>query len=84
MTDKPLTLISTEGGCAAKLGPSDLRYILDDLVIQNPVALQIIQHNDDAGVIAIGNETIVQSVDVITPICDDPYTFGSIAVTLTK
>jgi selenide,water dikinase len=34
----------------------------------------------DAGVYALGGElAIVQTVDVLTPIADDPYTFGAIA-----
>jgi selenide,water dikinase len=34
----------------------------------------------DAGVYALGKElAIVQTVDVLTPIADDPYTFGAIA-----
>lgn len=36
--------------------------------------------SDDAGVYRIGNtESIVQSIDVITPVVDDPYSFGRIA-----
>ncbi|WP_120943945.1 selenide, water dikinase SelD [Helicobacter labacensis] len=34
---------------------------------------------DDCGAIKVGDSTLVQSVDVITPVVDDPYTYGQIA-----
>jgi len=39
----------------------------------------IIGPGDDAGVCLIGNIAIVSTVDVITPLVDDPYTFGAIS-----
>jgi len=36
--------------------------------------------SDDAGVYKLDeNKYIVQTVDFITPVCDDPYTFGRIS-----
>ncbi|CCM12105.1 selenide, water dikinase SelD [Helicobacter heilmannii] len=34
---------------------------------------------DDCGAIEVGDSTLVQSVDVIPPVVDDPYTYGQIA-----
>lgn len=39
----------------------------------------LIGPGDDAGVCLVGEEAIVESVDVITPVVDDPYTFGAIS-----
>lgn len=33
---------------------------------------------DDAGVYRLGDHFIVETVDIITPVVDDPYTFGAI------
>lgn len=39
------------------------------------------EHSDDAGVYALSEEiALVESVDFITPIVDDPYVYGQIAV----
>ncbi|MDX9715617.1 MAG: selenide, water dikinase SelD [Dissulfurispiraceae bacterium] len=34
---------------------------------------------DDAGVYQLGNTTLIETVDVITPVVNDPYTFGAIS-----
>ena len=40
------------------------------------------EHADDAGVYRLRDDlAIIQTVDFFTPIVDDPYTFGQIAVT---
>ena len=36
---------------------------------------------DDAGVYLIGDQAIVETVDVITPVVNDPFTFGAISAT---
>ena len=36
---------------------------------------------DDAGVHLIGNHAVVETVDVITPVVNDPFTFGAISAT---
>ena len=36
---------------------------------------------DDAGVYLIGDHAIVETVDVITPVVNDPFTFGAISAT---
>jgi len=48
----------------------------------DPNVLVGFDHADDAGVYRLGPETaLVQTVDFVTPIVDDPYTFGQIAAT---
>lgn len=39
----------------------------------------IVGPGDDAGVCLFGNDRMVLTVDVITPLVDDPYTFGAIS-----
>ena len=34
---------------------------------------------DDAGVVRFKGSLLVETIDVITPIVDDPYTFGAIS-----
>jgi len=36
---------------------------------------------DDAGVHLIGDQAVVETVDVITPVVNDPFTFGAISAT---
>jgi len=38
----------------------------------------VVGPGDDAGIFRYGNTLLVETVDVITPIVDDPYTFGAI------
>jgi len=48
----------------------------------DPNVLVGFDHADDAGVYQIGPDTaLVQTADFLTPIVDDPYTFGQIAAT---
>lgn len=48
--------------------------------VQNPKVLVGIDTSDDAGVYQLSDElAIVQTLDFITPIVDDPYAFGAIA-----
>lgn len=77
---KPLTLMSTAGGCAAKIGPNELNRIVSGLKIDDTNSLSVLERNDDAGYWRLSDDLlIVQSVDIITPISDDPYVFGGIA-----
>jgi selenide,water dikinase len=59
------------------LGPADLNEILADLYKCKNQGV-IIGPGDDAGVFRFKNSYLVETVDVITPIVDDPYTFGAI------
>jgi selenide,water dikinase len=81
-TDVRLTAQVAAAGCAAKLGPGDLRAALalvrpprrDRRVLVDSSTL------DDAGLFAHGRgEALVQTVDFFTPIVDDPYDYGQIA-----
>ena len=49
-------------------------------VIDDPNLLVGLERGDDAGVYKLSDElAIIQTIDFITPIVDDPYTFGQIA-----
>ncbi len=60
---------------------SDLMQVLRQLPkIEDPRILVGDEKMDDAGVFKINDQTaLVQSVDVLTPIADDPFVFGEIA-----
>ena len=64
------------------MGPEDLDQILKGLPIpKNPRVLVGLDTSDDAGVYQLNDEVaLVQTVDFFTPIVDDPFTFGQIAV----
>src|SRR6185369_9773894 len=64
------------------MGPEDLRAITDGLggVAKDPNVLVGFDTADDAGVYRLSDTlALVQTVDVITPIVDDPFAFGRIA-----
>lgn len=68
-------------GCACKIRPQLLGDILREIPISgDPNVLIDQQSSDDAAVYKINETTaIVQTVDVISPVVDDPYSFGAIA-----
>jgi selenide,water dikinase len=78
-----LTSLAKTGGCAAKLSPIDLRRILghfhfDDK--RDPNLLVGFETADDAGVYKITPEiALVQTLDFVTPLYDDPFIYGQIA-----
>jgi selenide, water dikinase len=76
-----LTTLSHGSGCACKIGPADLREIVNGLPrTRDPALLVGFDTGDDAGVYRVNDElALVQSVDFFTPIVDDPYDFGRIA-----
>ncbi len=59
------------------MGPADLSEILSDLNKRRNHGV-VVGPGDDAGVFRYKNTFLVETVDVITPIVDDPYTFGAI------
>jgi len=80
MQNKPLTLLSSHGGCAAKLGPSELQKIFEGLAAKGVELPSTIMQHEDAGLYQFSQELwILQSIDVITPISDDPFVYGAIA-----
>jgi selenide,water dikinase len=59
------------------LGPADLSEILSDVSrCTNPGV--VVGPGDDAGVFRHKGSLMVETVDIITPIVDDPSTFGAI------
>ncbi|MDQ8164514.1 MAG: selenide, water dikinase SelD [Gemmatimonadota bacterium] len=70
-------------GCAAKMGPADLKQALAPLQRRDDPRL-LVGHEtfDDAGIFRISPEmALVQTVDFFAPIVDDPYDFGRVAAT---
>ena len=77
-----LTQHARSGGCAAKLNPVDLRALVAEFATHgaDPDLLVGIETGDDAGVYRIAPDlAIVQTVDYITPVVDDPFLFGQVA-----
>ena len=68
-------------GRAAKLNPKDLGEILKKIkVLKNNNLLAGFENYEDAAVYRLNeNQALIFTLDVITPIVDDPYTFGQIA-----
>jgi len=64
------------------VSPEDLDQILKALPLsKDPKVLVGLETSDDAGVYQLTEEiALVQTVDFFTPIVDDPFTFGQIAV----
>jgi selenide,water dikinase len=77
----PLTTLVENAGCASKISQEDLKKALSGLPrIFDPRVLVSSDTCDDAGVFKLDARTaLVQSVDVFTPVVDDPYSFGQIA-----
>jgi selenide,water dikinase len=70
-------------GCACKIGPGDLHEALRDMpAISDANLIAGMEHGEDAGVYKLRDDlAIIQTVDFFTPIVDDPFIFGQIAVT---
>ena len=77
----PLTSLVENAGCASKISQEDLKKALSGLPRAfDPRVLVSSDTCDDAGVFKLDARTaLVQSVDVFTPVVDDPYVFGQIA-----
>lgn len=63
------------------MGPADLGRVLEALPqIDDPNVLVGYNTSDDAGVVKISDDlALIQTVDVFTPVVDDPYNYGQIA-----
>lgn len=81
MSEHTLTRLSPAGGCAAKIEPAILQQIIDSLKIDTADESLNIHHREDVGVTSFPSTAshLVQSVDMIAPVSDDPRTFGAIA-----
>jgi len=68
-------------GCAAKIGPGDLNDILKGLKVRkSPRLLVGFKDSDDAAIYKLTPETaLVQTIDIFTPVVNDPYRFGQVA-----
>ena len=75
-----LTKFVRASGCAAKLSPGSLENVTCHLKSFHKDLLVGFEGNEDAGVYRI-SETLamVQTVDFITPVVDDPFIYGQIA-----
>ncbi len=75
-----LTKYVRASGCAAKLAPGSLGDVTCHLQSFHADLLVGFEGNEDAGVYRINDElAMVQTVDFITPVVDDPYIYGQIA-----
>jgi len=80
--ERRLTSFSHGAGCACKLGPSELRAVLDSLgPFAAPAELLVgTETSDDAAVYRLSDDqALVATLDFFTPIVDDPYDWGRIA-----
>ncbi|MEI8005681.1 MAG: selenide, water dikinase SelD [Bacteroidota bacterium] len=68
-------------GCACKIRPQELEKILKTLPKPEGKNILVgIETSDDAAVYRISDDkAIVQTVDFIPPVADDPYSYGAIA-----
>jgi len=78
-----LMQMTNASGCAAKINPKDLEKFLNKIKkVKNKQLLAGFEHNEDAAVYKLDENTaIVFTLDLITPVVNDPYTFGQIAAT---
>jgi selenide, water dikinase len=75
-----LTKYVRASGCAAKLAPGALSEATCHLKSFHKDLLVGFEGNEDAGVYRIDDHlAIVQTVDFITPVVDDPFVYGQIA-----
>ncbi|AGZ81236.1 selenide, water dikinase SelD [Campylobacter fetus] len=78
--NKNLTKFIKASGCAAKLDPSGLTQSIGSILEPHSKLLSSISSNEDAGVFLLEDgSAIVQTLDFITPVVDDPFLYGMIA-----
>ncbi|MEE6260075.1 selenide, water dikinase SelD [Plantactinospora sonchi] len=81
-----LTQYAHGGGCACKIPPGELETVVAGLVGNaapaGPGELLVgLDDGDDAAVVRLANGTaVVATADFFTPVVDDPYDWGRIAV----
>jgi selenide, water dikinase len=79
-----MTEYSHGAGCACKLGPDELARVMGTVnghtASSHPDLLVGVASSDDAGVFDIGDgRALVQTVDIFTPVVDEPFDWGRIA-----
>ncbi|MCZ6831834.1 MAG: selenide, water dikinase SelD, partial [Gammaproteobacteria bacterium] len=68
------------GGCGAKLPAGMLREVLADMALAFPAVVDSSQFNDDAAVVDPQPGTVlIQSVDSLRELIDDPWIMGRVA-----
>lgn len=78
--ESKLTKYVRASGCAAKLAPGSLGEATCHLKSFHADLIVGFEGNEDAGVYRVNDQlAIVQTVDFITPVVDDPYIYGQIA-----
>jgi len=82
MDTNRLTMLCEHTGCAAKLDAELLEQIVNLWQVEdNDRVILGLREKDDVGCYALGNEyLLIHSMDVITPVVDDAFAFGNIAV----
>jgi selenide, water dikinase len=82
--ERRLTSFSHGAGCGCKLGPDDLRTVLQGVTLPQVSAdvLVAADTGDDAAVYRLpSGDGLIATLDFFTPIVDDPYDWGRIAAT---
>jgi selenium donor protein len=76
-----LTAFTHSLGCACKIKPQSLEKILKAIPVPDDKSVLVgTETSDDAAVYLFSrNKAIVQTVDFIPPVVDDPYHYGAIA-----
>jgi selenide,water dikinase len=83
--DQKISGMASCGGCAAKVGPADLRKIIGGSgdgggAGRTPELLVGTETGDDAAVYRVREDlAVVLTTDFITPVCDDPFLYGQVA-----
>jgi selenide, water dikinase len=83
-TEVRLTQYATGGGCACKIPPGELEWMVAALTPDGSADGLLIglEHGDDAAVVQISDgRAVVTTADFFGPVVDDAYTFGRIAGT---
>jgi selenide,water dikinase len=77
-----LTMLSEHVGCTAKIDAQELDQLVDLWQVEgNNRIIAGLAERDDVGCYNIGNgRLLLHTLDVITPVVDDPFAFGCIAV----
>ncbi len=77
-----LTQYAAGGGCACKIPPGELEQVLSGLTGERSADLLVgLDDGDDAAVVRIDERTaVVTTADFFTPVVDDAYDWGRIAV----
>ena len=77
-----LTMLSEHVGCTAKIDAEELDRLVDLWKVKsNHRIIAGLAERDDVGCYDIGNgRLLLHTLDVITPVVDDPFAFGAIAV----